>query len=362
MRREPALPVGNHPCGGRARGSQVDREAAIDSAIVSGYERVPPEAARSLGRGFRASDPSPPSPGERGRSWSGSNIRRKFSVERVASSAKQAGTSGPHRLILRALQREPSAGSPPRFGSAWKTRPLRLDRGHVEHSRRGRERRRSARGAYEPSEIVRPIPGTRRDLVVELAKRTLVRFSGSVRHYDQEVQSLWRSPAPSAKEPVRYAPTRLSPRIDATRAGDPAAARSAREDRRRCFGHGRIQHHRFRGISLSGQATGGGHVMAMKLNMLPPSVNNMSVRVFVRAAGIPVEEENVWGQTQEEEYLVEVPARADADDRERRAPERRARRELRRDDVPLDDARAVTTSIRPTRRSARWSTPRTSTR
>ena len=39
--------------------------------------------------------------------------------------------------------------------------------------------------------------------------------------------------------------------------------------------------------------------MAMKLNMLPPSVNNMSVRVFVRAAGIPVEEENVWGQTQE---------------------------------------------------------------
>ena len=36
--------------------------------------------------------------------------------------------------------------------------------------------------------------------------------------------------------------------------------------------------------------------MAMKLNMLPPSVNNMSVRVFVRAAGIDVEEENVWGQ------------------------------------------------------------------
>ena len=48
--------------------------------------------------------------------------------------------------------------------------------------------------------------------------------------------------------------------------------------------------------------------MAMKLNMLPPSVNNMSVRVFVRAAGIPVEEENVWGQTQEEEYLAKYPA------------------------------------------------------
>jgi glutathione S-transferase len=48
--------------------------------------------------------------------------------------------------------------------------------------------------------------------------------------------------------------------------------------------------------------------MALKLNMLPPSVNNMSVRVFVRAAGLPFEEENVWGQTQEEEYLAKYPA------------------------------------------------------
>jgi glutathione S-transferase len=48
--------------------------------------------------------------------------------------------------------------------------------------------------------------------------------------------------------------------------------------------------------------------MAMKLNMLPPSVNNMSVRVFVRAAGLPVEEENVWGKTQDEEYLSKVPS------------------------------------------------------
>jgi glutathione S-transferase len=48
--------------------------------------------------------------------------------------------------------------------------------------------------------------------------------------------------------------------------------------------------------------------MALKLNMLPPSVNNMSVRVFVRAAGLPFEEENVWGQTQSEEYLAKYPA------------------------------------------------------
>ena len=48
--------------------------------------------------------------------------------------------------------------------------------------------------------------------------------------------------------------------------------------------------------------------MALKLNMLPPSVNNMCVRVFVRAAGIPFEEENVWGQTREEPYLSKYPA------------------------------------------------------
>jgi glutathione S-transferase len=48
--------------------------------------------------------------------------------------------------------------------------------------------------------------------------------------------------------------------------------------------------------------------MSVKLNMLPPSVNNMSVRVFVRAAGLPYEEENVWGQTQGEDYLAKYPA------------------------------------------------------
>ena len=48
--------------------------------------------------------------------------------------------------------------------------------------------------------------------------------------------------------------------------------------------------------------------MALKLNMLPPSVNNMAVRVFVRAAGIPHEEANVWGQTGDEAYLSKYPA------------------------------------------------------
>jgi len=48
--------------------------------------------------------------------------------------------------------------------------------------------------------------------------------------------------------------------------------------------------------------------MSLKVNMLPPSVNNMSVRVFVRAAGLPFEEENVWGKTQSEEYTSKCPS------------------------------------------------------
>jgi glutathione S-transferase len=48
--------------------------------------------------------------------------------------------------------------------------------------------------------------------------------------------------------------------------------------------------------------------MPLKLNMLPPSVNNMAVRVFVRAAGLDCEEENVSGKTQSEEYLSKFPA------------------------------------------------------
>jgi glutathione S-transferase len=48
-------------------------------------------------------------------------------------------------------------------------------------------------------------------------------------------------------------------------------------------------------------------VAANKLNILEPSVNNMCVRVFVRAADLDFEEENVWGQTTGPEYLAKYP-------------------------------------------------------
>ncbi len=46
----------------------------------------------------------------------------------------------------------------------------------------------------------------------------------------------------------------------------------------------------------------------MKLSVLEPSVNNMTVRVFVRAAGLDFAEADAWGHTRSPEFLAECPA------------------------------------------------------
>ena len=45
-----------------------------------------------------------------------------------------------------------------------------------------------------------------------------------------------------------------------------------------------------------------------KLSVLMPSVNNLTARVFVRAAGLDYEEVDVWGQTTSPEFLAKDPA------------------------------------------------------
>ena len=46
----------------------------------------------------------------------------------------------------------------------------------------------------------------------------------------------------------------------------------------------------------------------MKLNVLKPSVNNMSARVFLRAANLEFTEDDVWGKTRTPEFLAKNPA------------------------------------------------------
>ena len=47
---------------------------------------------------------------------------------------------------------------------------------------------------------------------------------------------------------------------------------------------------------------------AITLNILKPSVNNLTVRIFVRAAGLDFEEVDVWGKTATPEFLAKNPA------------------------------------------------------
>jgi glutathione S-transferase len=47
---------------------------------------------------------------------------------------------------------------------------------------------------------------------------------------------------------------------------------------------------------------------ANTLSVLMPSVNNLSARIFVRAAGLEFEEVDVWGQTTEPGFLAKDPA------------------------------------------------------
>jgi glutathione S-transferase len=44
------------------------------------------------------------------------------------------------------------------------------------------------------------------------------------------------------------------------------------------------------------------------INVLMPSVNNLTVRIFVRAAGLDYEEVDVWGKSTSPEYISKYPA------------------------------------------------------
>jgi glutathione S-transferase len=48
--------------------------------------------------------------------------------------------------------------------------------------------------------------------------------------------------------------------------------------------------------------------MTLRLHMLPPSVNSLAVRVFLRAADLPHSEENAWGKTRSPEFLAKIPS------------------------------------------------------
>ena len=84
----------------------------------------------------------------------------------------------------------------------------------------------------------------------------------------------------------------------------------------------------------------GGPMSDITLNILKPSVNNLTVRIFVRAAGLDFEEVDVWGKTGEPEFLAKDPAHLTPMIEDSGLDARIALGELRDHAVPLQHARA----------------------
>src|SRR5262245_44906194 len=59
---------------------------------------------------------------------------------------------------------------------------------------------------------------------------------------------------------------------------------------------------------MSGAREKGAGMADHTLSILTPSVNNLTVRIFVRAAGLDYEEVDVWGKKDEPEFLAKGPA------------------------------------------------------
>ena len=99
---------------------------------------------------------------------------------------------------------------------------------------------------------------------------------------------------------------------------------------------------------------------ANSLSILPPSVNNLTARIFVRAAGLDFDETNVWGQTTTPEFLAKDPAHLTPLLEEEGLP-RGSLWESCAIMPTSATATGSTSSTRPIRASGRWSTARCST-
>ena len=99
---------------------------------------------------------------------------------------------------------------------------------------------------------------------------------------------------------------------------------------------------------------------AITLNTLKPSVNNLTVRIFVRAAGLDFEEVDVWGKTREPEFLAKNPAHLTPMIEEEGLPRGGSGRAARSCSTSATST-ASTSSIRRIRPGGRWSTARCST-
>lgn len=100
---------------------------------------------------------------------------------------------------------------------------------------------------------------------------------------------------------------------------------------------------------------------ANTLNILKPSVNNLSTRIFVRAAGLEFEEIDVWGAKDEPEFVRKDPAQLTPMLEEDGLPRGSLWESCAIMQYLCNTRTGSTASTRPTRGGGRWSTARCST-
>ena len=95
------------------------------------------------------------------------------------------------------------------------------------------------------------------------------------------------------------------------------------------------------------------------LSILKPSVNNLTTRIFVRAAGLDFDEVDVWGKKSTAEFLAKDPADMTPLLEEAGLPKARSGRAARSCSTSATRTASIV-SIRPIPDSGRWSTARCS--
>src|SRR3954451_22554988 len=74
-----------------------------------------------------------------------------------------------------------------------------------------------------------------------------------------------------------------------------------------CSWRGRARRCRTTALRRTPTTNREGQVAEYTLNILKPSVNNLTGRIFMRAAGLDFEEVDVWGKSTGPEYIGKYP-------------------------------------------------------
>src|SRR3954452_15779459 len=254
--------------------------------------RMGPCSEATTSRNWSSADAKDPGPGRPPHHARG---RRPADVDRLL------GRRARHAVRVRAAQPRPPRRQPPLLRSRRRAADHDLQqrgpRGRLHPDVDGRGRR-APRG-------VRRLAGHLQagGRAARRARDRPQRPQGPRLHGLDLLRGPARAPDRACALPLRAA-ARLHARGGAARgAQDPGGARG-REHRPGAPG----RRNRDARQAIAGAAIGGGVMAEYTVSILTPSVNNLTVRIFLRAAGLDFEEKDVWGKKDEPDFVQKDPA------------------------------------------------------